>query len=147
MELHLDITPCNCVKSKIASPFPWMWSLFLPLLPNLEVEPQGSANTPALSRLHQVKASKLFFCAVEGYAQCLALFSPTNKVQGDIMAAAAARRISLSASICAALGEWVEHQHPGVPVLLLYQVPLLHLLAPSLSFQRCISERPSQHRE
>lgn len=82
------------------------FSLFLLLWPHLEVE----------SRLHQAKAFQLVFCAVEDYAQCLALFSPTNKVQGDIRAVAAVRRVLLSVSICVALGECVAHQYPGVCV-------------------------------
>lgn len=92
------------------------FSLSFLLLPDLEVEPQGSANAPALCRLQRVKALKLIFCAVEDYAQYLALFSPTSKVLGDIMAAAAVRRALLSVSICVALGECTAHQCPGVSV-------------------------------
>lgn len=42
---------CGSIKSKVAFPFPWVWSFFLPLLLKLEVEPSDSANMPALARL------------------------------------------------------------------------------------------------
>lgn len=53
----LRVCPVIC---KIKDSF----SLFLLLLPYLEVESESSANVPALSRLHQVKTFKLVFCAV-----------------------------------------------------------------------------------
>lgn len=62
-------------------------------------------------------------------------------------AAAAARRALLPVSICVVRGECVAHQCPGVCEFFLYQVSVMHLLAPSLSFQRSISKCPSQHTE
>lgn len=96
--------PCNCVKSKLAFHFPFFFCLILRWSPR------------ALQMLQQVKALKLIFCVVEYYAQYLALFSPTNKVLGDITAAAAVRRVLLSVSICVALSECSAHQCPGVCV-------------------------------
>ena len=55
---------------------------------------------------------KLVFSGAEDYAQCLALFSPTNKVQRDIMAAAV-RRFILSVSVFVACGKWVACPYTG----------------------------------